>query len=399
MIQKILLATTVAWPSAARLAGAFAGLGCQVEAVFPRGHVLGVSRYVSRDYPYRPLRPQASFRAAIAAAKPDIVIPCDDRALGCLLSLYAAGFDPGAAIARSLGCVASYPAMRTRSRSIAIAREEGVLAPLTIPVADEGELVRGLETIDLPAVLKTDGSWGGDGVAVVCTRDEASAAFRKLKGPPSRLRSVVRIFNRDDLNFLHHALTPKTATVHLQRFVQGRPATSAFACRGGEVLAAIHMDVVDSQGATGPASLLKRVDCGQMDNAVRRIAARFQLSGLHGLDFVRDKDGAAHLIEVNPRATQICHLALGAGQDLPAALLGLPPRPAATDKTLIALFPQAWQRDGLGSRPAAAYEDVPWDDPLVVHASIGTDLPDALAAGPEGIAQTAATLRPRGSES
>ena len=57
--------------------------------------------------------------------------------------------------------------MRTRSRSIAIAREEGVLAPLTIPVADEGELVRGLETIDLPAVLKTDGSWGGDGVVIV----------------------------------------------------------------------------------------------------------------------------------------------------------------------------------------------------------------------------------------
>ena len=62
----------------------------------------------------------------------------------------------------------------------------------------------------------------------------------------------------------------------------------------------------------------------------RRIAARFGLSGLQGLDFVRDEEGLPHLIEINPRATQICHLALGS--DLPAALLGVPPRSAATTK-------------------------------------------------------------------
>ena len=393
-MQKILLATTVTWPSAARLAGAFATFGCRVEAVFPRAHVLGVSRYVSRAHSYRPLASQASLAAALEAAEPDIVIPCDHRALACLLSLHDAGCDPYATIARSLGCVASYPSMMTRSRSIAIACEEGVLAPLTIPVADEAGLAQGLEVIGLPAVLKSDGSWGGDGVVIVHTREEAKVAFRKLKGPPSRLRSLVRIYTRDDLHFLHDALTPKTATVHLQRFVQGKPATSAFACRDGEVLAALHMDVVASQGATGPASLLKRVDCRQMDDAVSLIARRFRLSGLHGLDFVRDQDGAAHLIELNPRATQICHFALGAGRDRPAGLLGLPPRPVATDKTLIALFPQAWQRGGTRS---AAYEDVPWDDPEVVRASIGTELPDSLAATLEEMAPAA--LRPRSSES
>ena len=77
----------------------------------------------------------------------------------------------------------------------------------------------------------------------------------------------------------------------MQRFIRGKPATSAFACRDGEMLAAIHMDVVESRGTTGPASLIRRTDCARMDEAARRIARRLGLSGLHGLDFVRDEGG------------------------------------------------------------------------------------------------------------
>ena len=94
MTQRILLATTVNWPSAAYLAGAFASCGCSVEAVFPRGHVLGVSRYVGRAYAYRPLRPNSSFAEAIAAAKPDLIVPCDDRAVAHLLSTQTAALAP-----------------------------------------------------------------------------------------------------------------------------------------------------------------------------------------------------------------------------------------------------------------------------------------------------------------
>ena len=322
MTERILLATTVKWPSAAYLAGAFAALGCSVEAVFPRGHALGVSRHVGRAHTYYPLRPHSSFAAAIAAAKPDLIVPCDDRAVSHLLSIEAQ-------------------------------------APA-------------LKSVGLPAVLKADGSWGGDGVAVVRTHEEASRAFRKLAGPPSRLRSLSRAVLRKDAHFLQEALVPKTAPVQVQRFIRGKPATSAFACRDGEVLAAIHMDVVQSRGATGPAMLIERTDCNKMDEAARRIARRFGLSGLHGLDFVRDDDGVPHLIEINPRATQICHLALGAGHDLPSALLSRPPRLTATDSPLIALFPQAWSTGRLSPDALAAYHDVPWDDPEVVSAAIGS---------------------------
>jgi len=372
MTERILLATTVKWPSAAYLAGAFAALGCSVEAVFPRGHALGVSRHVGRAHTYYPLRPHSSFAAAIAAAKPDLIVPCDDRAVSHLLSIEAQAPEVTVLLVRSMGRLESYPAMMARSRAIAVAQAEGISAPLTVAVANEGEFWRALKSVGLPAVLKADGSWGGDGVAVVRTHEEASRAFRKLAGPPSRLRSLSRAVLRKDAHFLQEALVPKTAPVQVQRFIRGKPATSAFACRDGEVLAAIHMDVVQSRGATGPAMLIERTDCNKMDEAARRIARRFGLSGLHGLDFVRDDDGVPHLIEINPRATQICHLALGAGHDLPSALLSRPPRLTATDSPLIALFPQAWSTGRLSPDALAAYHDVPWDDPEVVSAAIGS---------------------------
>ena len=212
--------------------------------------------------------------------------------------------------------------MMARSRAIAVAQAEGISAPLTVAVANKDEFWRALEAVGLPAVLKADGSWGGEGVAVVRTHEEAGGAFRRLAGPPSRLRSLVRAVLRKDAHFLQEALAPKAVSLQVQQFIRGKPATSAFACRDGEVLAAIHMDVVESRGTAGPASLIRRTDCSRMDEAARRIARRFGLSGLHGLDFVRDEGGVPHLIEINPRATQICHLALGAGHDLPSALLG-----------------------------------------------------------------------------
>ena len=59
-----------------------------------------------------------------------------------------------------------------------------------------------------------------------------------------------------------------------------------------------------------------------MADSAQRMVHALGLSGLCGLDFViENSSGDAYLIEINPRATPVCHLALGAGHDLPAALL------------------------------------------------------------------------------
>jgi hypothetical protein len=377
MQQKILLATTVNWPSTARLAGAFATLGASVEAVLPKNHVCRRSRYLDKAHDYSPLGPQASMAQGIAASVPDLVIPCDDRALSLLLALSEFEF----LLTRSLGPMASYAVLTARAPSIAAARQEGIAAPLTLAVADLEALPGALAQTGLPCVMKADGSWGGEGVKFVRTPDEAALAFRKLQGPPSRLRSLARAVLRKDMHFIGAALAPRQAAVNVQAFVPGKPATSVYACRNGNVLAALHMDVIDWAGATGPAARMRRVRDPYMDAAARKLAARFHLNGLQGLDFVRDESGQPHLIEINPRATQICHLALGS--DLPAALLGTKPRPAATGLDEIATFPQLLSK----ARSPSVYEDIPWDDPGVLKIFMREGMPDILPelTRPEGL--------------
>ncbi len=399
MSLGILLVTTVNWPSSARLAGAFAGVGARVEALFPAGHVIGKSRFVAGQHLYSPYFPQSSLSCAIAKAAPDLIVPCDDRALSLLLALQAqaprGAF--GALIARSLGAVENYPTLLGRSDFIAAARALGIMAPETISLASEDDLESALVRLGYPAVLKADGSWGGDGVAIVRNLDQARAAWRKFAVAPSRLRSLARAVLRHDAHFLRDAVHPPRVGVSLQRFVAGKPATSAFACWKGRVLATIHMDVLETLKQNGPASVMRRIECPQMEQAAVRIAERFVLSGLHGLDFVRDASGQPHLIEINPRATQTSAFAFGPGHDVAAALAAcVSPsvrgaRPTATSNPILALFPQEWRRNPDSDWLRSAHLDVPWEDPEVLRACLapGEPAPKLPAATGRGAASLA----------
>jgi hypothetical protein len=388
MGPRILLTTTVNWPAAARLACAFAGVRARVEALFPAGHLVGRSRFLAAGHRYYPLFPLASLRAAITRAKPDLVIPCDDRAMAQLVALAALDPHMRSLIAVSLGKLESYPALSARHRFIAAAAEAGIAAPQTERIESERALDAALARSGFPAVLKADASWGGEGVAIVRTMDQAKDAFRRLSAGATRLRNLARAVNRGDLHFLHSAFHLPNPSINLQHFVPGTPATTAFACWQGRVLASIHMDVLETVRPNGPASVMRRIDCPEMEWAAVNLAARFGLSGLHGLDFVRDPDGRVHLIEINPRATPASALPLGVGHDLAAALAGcVSPgmrgtREVLTDNPVIALFPQEWRRNPRSSWLRTAYLDAPWDDPAVLRASLepGEPVPEQPSA-------------------
>jgi biotin carboxylase len=223
--------------------------------------------------------------------------------------------------------------------------------------------------------LKADDSWGGDGVVIARTREEARAAYCKLANPPSRLRSVARAARRRDAHFLLAALKPSATAVCVQRFVEGQPAASAFAAHRGEILGSLYYDVLVTHGTIGPPSVIRRVDCPEMAAATRAAAKCFGLSGVHGLDFIRDSSGAVHLIEINPRATQGGTLPFGAGRDLPAALASiLSPDPVGMrrpiDKEIVVFFPREWQRNPASPYLKSGHHDVPWDDPAIMDAAL-----------------------------
>lgn len=372
-MAKILLVTTVTWSCAERLAGALASV--DVEAVFPAGHVIAVSQHLKRAHPYRALAPHGSVRQAIASAQPDLVIPCEDRAALLLAQLYARGEERDL-LKRSLGAPDLYPGLYNRRHFIAEAARAGVLAAGMVPAPDAAALEQGIDRLGLPLVIKSDSSCGGEGVAIVHTRTQAREAWQRLGCTPARWRQLVRTVRRKDLHFLASALRPRQPVVGLQRFIPGRPATSSFLSWQGAVLSAIHFDVEVAQRDTGPASVLTRRDCAQMDDAARRIARHFGLSGLIGLDFIRDTNDQVHLLEINPRATPTSHLALGPHHDPCGALLQLlgatsGPRPAVTPARQIALFPQECRRDPRSPWLANAFHDVPLNDPAVVRALLG----------------------------
>ena len=87
-IPRILIAATVRWPLAARLAISFHSLGCSVHAWCPVGHPLAKTRAVERVHRYGVLMPRRSLRAAIVASTPDFIIPCDDDAAVHLQQLH-----------------------------------------------------------------------------------------------------------------------------------------------------------------------------------------------------------------------------------------------------------------------------------------------------------------------
>jgi hypothetical protein len=374
MTGRILLFATQKWPSAARYAGGFHAAGCNVYALCPDGAPVCVSRYVSGTSRYNPLAPLSALRGAIAAWAPDVIVACDDRAVTHLLRLYRAEKEKSgetapvaALIARSLGAPENYGRVISRHGSLQEMQTLDVRAPDTLPVNDESELAERLAAIGLPAVLKTDGSWGGEGVAIVLTREEAFAAYRRLSRPPSRLRSLVRSVRRRDPHYLVAALKPRTAPICIQRFVAGAQAASAFAAHDGKVVAMFHYDVLVSNGTNGPPAIIRRVDRPEMDRAVEAVAAQFGLSGLHGLDFIRDPEDAVHLIEINPRATQGGTLPFGAGRDLPSALAeALFAKPAgrrpALENDVVSFFPRSVQNGAALALAEHAHLDVPWDD-------------------------------------
>lgn len=380
---RILLTATLRWPIAARLAIAFANMGCHVEVACPRQHPAHKTHAIHKIHFYGTLKPLASLRTAIQSAAPDLIIPCDDSAAAHLHQLYADTTTPSAIALRlliehSLGTPGVCTLATARGEFMALAAKLGVQVPQTTVINSNRDLGLWLLQHPLPAVIKMDCTWGGQGTVIVRSPEEAWQVYRTMTARPPIINALARtLLDRDPSIFLH-AVKHVQPVITLQDFIPGTPANRAVACWQGQVLAGISVEALKTQHATGPATVVRVIDHPQMTNAAARLVQRLGISGLWGLDFILEAGtGNAYLIEMNPRATPICHLPLGAGQDLPAALYtqltGHPPTTPATNipQDVIAMFPGEWRRDPASPYLYSAYYDIPWDEPELTLECIG----------------------------
>lgn len=384
MKPKVLIATAQHWISTARLAIAFANAGFEIEAVCPSRHPLGDSGAVSHTYRYNGFRGPASFESAIAAAQPDLIVPGDDLATQQLHILYGQEQrkgDLGAPICglieRSLGTPENFPDLYARTKFIELAQEEGIRIPKTSVIRDIVDLKKWIAQSGFPTVLKADRSSGGDGVKIVRTLEDAERALRVLQAPPLFARAAKRALIDHDMTMVLPTLLRRRSVVNAQSFVAGREATSVVACWRGQVLASLHFEVLKKLHPTGPATVLRMIESADMSSAAEKMVRRLALSGLVGFDFMLEaQTERAYLIEINPRSTQVGHLPLGLGRDLPAALYAavsgrvVAPAPKVTENDTIALFPLEWIRDSTSAYLQTAYHDVPWDKPDLIRACV-----------------------------
>ena len=380
----ILLTATLRWPIAARLAMAFASMGCNVQVICPRQHPVTRTRAVRRIYLHSVLRPLAALRAAIESAAPDLIIPCDDDAALHLYRLHESTCHAGPAasalshvIARSLGSPPACALATSRGRLMSLAAEQGLRVPESAVIATSSQLAAWFIDHTLPAVIKIDCTWGGQGVSIVHHREAAQRVFDLMASRPAITKALARALLERDPSYLLNSLKLQKRTVTVQNFILGNPANRAVACWQGQVLAGISAQAIQTQNPTGPATVVRIIENSEMTTAVNQLVRRLGLSGLWGVDFVLEsRTGAAYLVEMNPRATPICHLPLDAGRNLPVALYkqltGVWPlnAPQTIAHDVIALFPGEWHRDPASAYLRSNYHDIPWHEQELIQDCI-----------------------------
>lgn len=333
--ERPLVVTTMRWFSAARLAHSLVEAGFVVSACRPHGHALDGVDGLAGEYHLNRLWRRRSLLAAIRKARPDIVLPDDERALSLLRRLHddLRDDDPSVAalIAHSLGRAEDWSTITSRAAFAADARAMGITAPETARITSADELEAWAEKRTPPFVLKTDGSWGGRGVAIVREAAKLPRAWRRVSSPPTLPRALKRtVFNLEASHLFGWARRARPV-VNAQEFADGREATVTVACLDGEVHALSCFEVVQVTEPNGPAAVVRAIDHPGMDDTARRLVARYGLSGFAGFDFLVDARGTATLLEVNPRVTPTAHLLVEDGREGDRIITLFPPAPVSTD--------------------------------------------------------------------
>jgi hypothetical protein len=327
---RFLVTATNQWPVVPRLVIALREMGSDVAILCPTiEHSAEKLKSAGPFFHYNGTQPIDSLRAAINSFRPEIIIPCCDRSVQHLHALHEAsrstvdGSQTAALIERSIGAPRGFPITSSRFQLLEIAKSEGILVPETTPIQNHDDLRSLSRRAQPPWMIKADGTWGGTGVSLASNVSEANR-FLLDYGRRRRKRTLLKrlVVNRDH-DWVVYDWKNSHSSFIAQAFITGRPGNCAVFCWQGKVLAGIAVEVLQSKGATGPATVVQVVDGVEMMEAAERIASRLKISGFFGLDFmIEEATGSVYLIEMNPRVTPPVPLPLGTGHDLLAAMWG-----------------------------------------------------------------------------
>lgn len=362
----VLILSLSNWFGTARLPRAFQEAGFHVSTLAYPGLLIGQCRHVDRalfiDEDASDQQHVSRVLEVLRSAPFRLVVPGDDGAVDLLHSVTRAALRADAADQRLLGLLRDstgrfeqHATLRSRKALAAFVAQLGLRAPAH-SVATTAEQARQFaEQQGLQVVFKAEESFAGLGVSICQDAAALDAALGRLSAAPGGLAQGVLA----------------------QSFVPGKTAMRALIAWRGRVLAGLSAIKRETHpNSTGPSSVVEFIEHPEMSTTAEALIAALGYSGFASLDFILDADNAAHLIELNPRPTPICHLgglfgadlcqslqrALGGEELAPPKLQGVPRK--------VALFPQEWVRCSRSPHFTDALHDVPWDEPALLEAYV-----------------------------
>jgi hypothetical protein len=317
---RLLLAAACNWDSTVPLAISLLGAGFDVAIVAPREHPLHRVPGLTDRLFYRPLTPKRSLRRAIDKVAPAVIMPCDEPTMVLLQQMRQ---DPAVApairdaITRALGASESARLLTSRTGLATIAEQTGVRIPQSAEIGSARQLLGWLRRHGAPAYLKIDRSTGGRGVVRIDSAMSGVLAYYRLRLLFGLPRSLWLWLRWGDLSSLPLLRAEGMTAITIQKAIDGAPANCALSAWHGKLLACVAAEALETRMPNGVATVIRVREDALMEEVAQKVTAQLGLSGLHGLDFILERDTREPwLIEINGRPTQTAYLRLGAGADL-----------------------------------------------------------------------------------
>lgn len=318
---SMLLITTQTWLQVTRIALRFIRYGARLSVICPEESHLAYAPGVARRFRFKLSEPLRSLHRAILESAAEYLIPADDLAVFFLHELHEQAPELRPLIERSLGDSRFYPLLRSRPQLLDMASSLGIRVPETRVISTEAELDQWYETHAGTCVLKRDGTWGGNGVHIAQTREQASSALASLARGTQTGERILRWLRNGDGAAFARLSSDESSQITVQEYVEGVPANAMFACHRGKVLGSLQARVLVSIGATGPSLVVHILQDERIARAGALLAASLGITGFFGLDFILDtRTGEPSLLELNPRLTRLGHLGMAGGPDLAGLL-------------------------------------------------------------------------------
>ena len=361
-----------------RVVAEMARNGVQCGIISPKGFNCTLLKCMSRHWPipnhyavrFGTLFIKGRLRQVAREWLPDLILPLDDTSAWLLRSL-ATDRSVSAALRdrleMSLGEPSGYAAAVCRLEFMNVAQALNLRKPHHCEATSLEAAIATAEKWGYPLVIKAEHTSGGAGVVIARNAQELSDRHRWGLGKWFRQVVKNQVYN------LAGFRDAGRAAVMLQSYVPGIPAFRTVAAWKGRVLTGVSFVAEQIHPRpTGASTVIRQIENAEMDRAADRITAALGISGFVSYDFIVDRhDGAAWLIEVNPRCTGSTHLGRLWNLDVCGALSALlkgtstAPLPSPIRPAAVALFPKELERDpdSIYVRSPAIYHDIPIDEP------------------------------------